>query len=664
MSENPKRFYEFGPFRLDEAERRLLRDGAEVRLSQGEKEARLPGKALDVLLSLVRSGGRMVRREQLLEEVWQDAFVEDNRLSDNVSTLRKALGDSSREPRFIETVPGLGYRFLADVREVEEDGPGLLVAESRRTHLVVEEDMPEPLAAAPAAAPPEVLLPAAGPNRSRLVWAAAACLLAVLVAGYFFTRVGTRAPARPAQFESLAVLPFKSLGATAPGGEDEYLGQGLADALITRLSNLRQVAVRPTSAVLKYGGATRPDLVAVAREQRVDAVLDGSLQRVGDRVRVTVQLVGEADGAPLWAETFDEKFTDMFAVQDAISARVAEALRLRLSGEEERRLARRQTQNPEAYQHYLRGRYHWNRRTADGMQRAVEYLSEAVRLDRSYALAHAGLADAYALLAEYANAPFHESMSKAREAALKALELDNSLAEAHVSLAYIKQSEWDWTGVEEEYRRGLELNPNYATGHQWYSEYLTFQGRTDEALREIRRAQQLDPLSIIVNVRVGMTLYYARRYDEAVEHLRQALEFDPDFILTNIFLYSSLHEKGAYREEIPHLVRGFFHVYPPEERAKIEAALTRAYEAGGVRGLLVKVRDLLESGERRDYNHEYSLAETYMRLGDRDAAFLRLNKAADVRHPGVAALKVAPAMDVLRDDPRFAELLRRVNLPQ
>ena len=685
MDTKPRRFYEFGPFRLDAAGRRLLLGGREVTQGAGGdgRGERLPPKAFDLLLFLVEHPGETLGRGEILDGVWADAAVEPGRVDDTVSTLRKFLGDRARNSTYIETVPKSGdrfeggYRFAADVREVvvppdvrEVVEQQVAVVERTRERFQMQEEFEEPAAAPglgarpliqPAAVPP----PAGAPRtwmrgRAAVLAAVLAALAALAGAAYIYVARGGRGGGGKAgEFRSLAVLPLRQLGAVAP--EDEYLGQGLADALITRLSNVRQVAVRPTSAVLKYG-SEKPDLAAVAREQRVDAVLDGSFQRAGDRVRVTVQLVRASDGSPLWAETFDERFTDLFAVQDAISARVAEALKLRLSGEEAGRLARRQTVNPEAYQLYLRGRYHWNRRTADGMNRAVEYLSRAVAADPSYALAHSGLADAYALLPEYTNAPFHESLARARESSLRALELDGALAEAHVSLALVKQSEWDWDGVEEGYRRGLDLNPNYAAGRQWYSEYLVTQGRTEEALAEIRRAQQLDPLSLIINARVGMSLYYCRRYDEAIEQLRRTLEFDPDFGLTHIFLYGAFYEKGMHGEAIPHVVRGFFNSSPPEERASVETALRTDYGASGERALWERLRDLLEGQTKRDYNYAYNMAEASMRVGDRDAAFLWLGRAVDVKHPGVAALKAEPAMDGLRDDPRYAELLRRLKL--
>ena len=673
MSDNPKRFYEFGEFRLDEAGRRLLRARGDGEAEKGWEEVPLQQKAFDVLLSLVRQSHDLIGRDKFLDEVWPDATVEQHRVTANVSTLRRALGDDKGAPRFIRTVPGKGYRFVADVREVVEEG---IVAERTRTRVLVEEtDEDEAVAGAAedatlpevTAGPAPALPPAAGKPRPRralpkspLLLAAAAALVgcAALAAYVSISRRAAGGAAPEAAIKSIAVLPFKPLDAAS---RDEALELGMADTLITRLSAVRDLVVRPTSAVRSFTDVGA-DPFEIGRRLQVESVLEGHIQRAGDRVRVTLRLVRVEGGGALWAERFDEKYTDIFALQDSISERVVAALGPRLSRDEAARLTKHHTEDAEAYQLYVRGRYHWNRRTADGMRKAIEYFSRAIRSDPSYALAYAGLADSYALLPEYSNAPFHESLAEAKAASLKALDIDNTLAEAHVSLAYAKHSEWDWAGVEDGYRRGLALNPNYATGHQWYSEYLVFTGRLDEAMEEIKLAQRLDPLSLIINNRVGMTYYFSRRYDEAIEQLRKTLEFDPDFILTHVFLYASLSEKGMHREAIPHLAKGFFHVYPPEEQTRIEAALTSAYKASGEKGLWEEVRDILKGAEKRDYNHPYHMAETYMRLGDKDAAFLWLQKATDVRHPGVAALKVEPAMDGLRSDPRYAELLRRLNL--
>lgn len=658
MTKNSKHFYEFGDFHLNPREKQLLRAGEVITLTP---------KAFGVLLLFVENNGHLLAKEDFMREVWPDSIVEEKNIADNVSILRKVLGDNADAPAYIETVRKRGYRFVAKVIEVMDEGDNLIIGERTRAHAIIEEtDESDPNAIETSAAATEKRL-ALSELRGR--WGLKPLLIpsGLLLAGLlafgtysFFGTAADPATTSTSPIKSIAVLPFSPL---AGDSRDEYLELGMADALITRLSSVRQILVRPTSAIRRYTDLEQ-DPVAAGRELTVDSVLEGNIQRAGDRLRVTVTLLRVADGTPLWAEKFDEKFTDIFSVQDSISQRVALALVPRLNGEEKERLSKHYTENEEAYQHYLRGRYHWNRRTADGMNKAIEHLNQAVAKDPSFALAYAALADAYALMPEISNAPLSESMMKSKQASLKALELDNTLAEAYISLAYAKYVEWDWQNIEEQYRRGLELNPNYATGHQWYSEYLLIQGRPDESMREIRLAQQLDPLSLIINTRIGMTAYYSRRYDEAIEQLRKTLEFNPEFILTHIFLCHSLFERGAQRETIPHIVKGFFSPYTLEEKAKLEAELNWAYEAGGAKAVWEKVRETLLRDGPRDYNYPFTMAETCLRLGDKDAAFLWLGRAADLKHPGVAALKVEPAMDGLRSDPRFAELLRRVNLPQ
>jgi TolB-like protein/Flp pilus assembly protein TadD len=355
---------------------------------------------------------------------------------------------------------------------------------------------------------------------------------------------------------SIAVLPFRLLSNEA---SDEYLGSGMADALITKLSNIRQITVRPTSAVIKYAAkGNAQDPLAAGRELGVDSVLEGTIQRAGERVRVTVQLISVRESVPLWAHSFDERFTDIFTVQDSISAQVADALTLKLTGEEQKLLAKRYTDNVEAYQSYLRGRYFMNKRNEEGLRKGIGYFTEAIEKEPGYALAYAGLADAYSVLGFYQFdklAP-EESFQRAKAAALKALELDETLAEAHASLALARVDvDHDEAGAEREYRRAIELNPNYATAHHWYSDFLAALDRQDEAMAEIRRALELDPLSLVINATLGERLFYARRYDEALIQLHKTLEMDDGFGPAHYLLGLTYEQKGMYLESIAELNR-------------------------------------------------------------------------------------------------------------
>jgi DNA-binding winged helix-turn-helix (wHTH) protein/tetratricopeptide (TPR) repeat protein len=415
MTKPEKDSYEFGPFRLDAGERRLLRD---------ENPVSLAPKVFDTLLALIENAARLVSKEELINRLWPNTFVEEATLARNISDLRRALGESSGEAKYIETVPKSGYRFIAEVRRVHSHDSTVIVERRTLSRVVVEEDLE-----------PEV--------------------------------------------RSIAILPFQQMGSS---GADEYLGLGMADALITRLSNIRQIAVRPTSAVMKYGGASDDPAVA-GRALKVEAVLAGAIQRSAERVRVTVQLISVSSETPLWAQKFDERFTDIFTVEDLISEQVARALMLRLSGEERRLLTRRPTEISEAYELYLKGRYHWNKRRADGMERSIDCFLDAIALDPFYALAYAGLADSYTLLGDVGFTAIQpkEAFSRAKVAAIKALEIDESLAEAHASLAHLHMHFYEWPDAHQAFERSIALNPNYAFARQLWAFYLAFKGQLPEA---------------------------------------------------------------------------------------------------------------------------------------------------------------------------------------
>ena len=457
---------------------------------------------------------------------------------------------------------------------------------------------------------------------------------------------------------SIAVLPFIN----ASGDPTmEYLSDGISESLINSLSQLpnMRVMARTTTFTFK-GGDTNPS--AVGKQLGVSAVLTGKIVQRDDNLIVQVDLVNVSDGAQLWGGRYNRKATDLLAVQEEIAREVVETLRVRLSNEDRDRLTKRYTENLDAYRAYLKGRYEWNKRTAEGLNRAIEFFNQAITLDPTYALAYAGLADVYSLLPQYANAPFDESLMKAKAASLKAVELDNSLSEAHISLAFVKASLWEWSDVEAEFKRGLALNPNYATGHQWYSEYLVPMARLDEARKEIRRAQELDPLSLVINVRLGMTAYFARDFANAEKHLRDALQFNTDFSLTHLFLFHSIYQQGKIEQSIPHLVVGAFNNHSKEERAKFEEEFRQAYSTSGKKGMLEKARDLIKASPKHDYSHAQLLGSILSQLGEKDEAFVWLNRAADVKHPGIPTLRVDPVFDDVRSDPRLEQLMKRVGI--
>jgi serine/threonine-protein kinase len=489
-----------------------------------------------------------------------------------------------------------------------------------------------------------------------LLIAGVLALAGVLI--YFAMRGGPKPSAPVAGARKIAVLPFRSL---SPDGDDEYLGLGLSDALITRLSNIRQIVVRPTSAVRKYVGREFDPLVA-GREQRVDAVLEGSVERAGDRLRVTVRLINVQDERPVWGSTFNEKLTDILTVQDQIAERLANALAVNLTGEEKRGLAKQYTDDTEAYQLYLKGRYLWNKRTADDLKKSVVYFQQAVERDPLFALAYAGLADSYSLLTDYEALPAEETYPQAKMAATKALEIDGELAEARTSLAYIQAFyEWDWTGAEMQFKSAIELNPNYATAHQWYAEYLSAMGRTEEALAEIKRAEELDPVSLIISAVEGWILYFARDYDRAIGECLKVIELDPNFAEAYEYLKRSYDQKKMYREAIA----------ARQTRRRLLGRDTRDTAALRIAASTTSSRIYwqkrleLEIDESKDESlSAFEMAEILAQLGEKDRALEWLEKAQGQHHFMITYVKVAPNLDPLRSEPRFVDLLRRLRLPE
>ncbi|HWP41594.1 MAG TPA: winged helix-turn-helix domain-containing protein, partial [Blastocatellia bacterium] len=569
MDDHLKPSYEFGPYHLDRARRQLLREGVAVPLTP---------KVFDTLLYLVENSDRVVEKDELIERLWPDSFVEERNIAQNIFTLRKALGESGSD-RYIETVPRRGYRFVAAVRPLTDDRAEVIVARRVRSEIVIEE---EDVSAEREAPSGQKALPPAGwmgrLTRSQSIGAIilGIVLLAGIIAGvYLLVRGRFEGPRSVAGVRSIAVLPFKPMAGSDAG---EYLGVGLADALITRLSHLRQIMVRPTRAVLKYTDSEQ-DPAAAGRELTVDSVLHGLIQRDGERVRVTVQLVRVSDGATLWGDRFDERFTNIFNVQDSISDKVAQKMMLELSSEEKRQLNRRYTTSTEAFEAYLKGRYHWNKRTEEGLRRAVDHYKEALEKDHDYALAYVGLAECYALYSTYAVLPAQQAFPLAEAAALKALEIDERLAEAHAALGVVRyEYNRDWKGADQEFKRAIELNSNYATAHQWYGGFLISQGKFDEGIAEIKRARELDPLSPIINASVGWFLYFARRYDEAITEGRNALSLEGNSGIAHYFIAQAYLKKGMYEEAIAELHRSLS-LSPNDGDSR--ATLVQAYTLAG-----------------------------------------------------------------------------------
>jgi DNA-binding winged helix-turn-helix (wHTH) protein/tetratricopeptide (TPR) repeat protein len=640
MEEPQTRIYEFGGFRLCAAKRLLLKGVDET--------VPLMPKAFDTLLYLVEHKGKVIEKDTLMSAIWADTIVEENNLTQNISVLRRALGEKHGENRFIATVPGHGYKFVAEVRVIdagekpEPIAPAgrLNLAESQISNLTSQNQQSE--------TNNEQLTHDKRPSRLWLIALAMAAVAGLSFSGVYLWRGNTK-PVADAPVKTIAVLPFKPVVAEK---RDEALELGMADTLIAKLSGGEDLIVRPLSAIRRYGSLEQDSLRA-GRELGVEAVLDGSIQIAGERIRISARLIQTSDGKQLWAGQFDEKFTDIFAVQDSISERVATALKIRLRGREKKR----DTENVEAYQLYMKGHYHALNLTQAETDKGIAYLQQAIELDPNYALAYVGLTEAYLPMALTSGAPASEVMPKAKAAALRAVEIDDSLAEAHAALGYtIFWHEWDWQAAEKEYLRALELNPNSAEAHFAYAHLLSNTAQHEKALAEIKRARELDPLSLRIGALEGQILLFAGRYDEALDRLNKTIDLNPNLWLTHLFISRVYTEKGMHAEAIAATRKAKELSGNSQSDAYRAYALSRAGEREQARAVL---KELLQLSTER-YVPPYNIALVYHALGEREATLAWLEKGYEQRDVRMVFLQVEPQWHNMRADPRFQALLRRV----
>ena len=659
MSKHGERLYDFGPFRLDAENHTLTRGGEGVTLTR---------KALEMLIVLVERRGEALSKEELLRRLWPDTTVEESNLTQNVYMIRQALGEAAHQQTYIETIPKRGYRFAAEVTAVVRsnghhppDAHTTAAPDSPARETGELTLQPASADAPPAAATTAPLAAAATPPRRRLLSAplVAALALALALAAAAFVYFRPRESAQPAgEMRVIAVLPFRPLGSDA---EAAHLGLGMTDAMITKLSNLQHVSVRPTSAIFKYTDKEYDPLKA-GKELGVEAVLEGSVQRAGENVRVSVRLLSIPDGRPLWGESFSRKMTDVFAVQDAISEEVAEALRLKLTSAERSQLAKHFTQNPEAYQAYARGLYFWSQRTEEGFRQSVKHFDEAIAKDPSYALAYAGLADSYGLIAYYRYeriAPRDEALARARQLARRAVELDDTVAEGHAALGLVRSLDRDMQGAIDGYKRAVALNPNYATARQRHALILLSSGRLEEAASEMRRAQEIDPLSVVIGINLAQMCYYGRDYERAATLCERTIETAPPginrLLLTNL-LANTRAQQGRLDE-----ARALFQRALEQDDEFDEAREGLAYTAA----LAGRRDEALSYAPRfRELTKEFSqahlsLAIVHAALGERDQAFAALDAYATGQPSPPVPLRFDPRLDPLRSDPRFGELFTR-----
>jgi TolB-like protein/DNA-binding winged helix-turn-helix (wHTH) protein/Flp pilus assembly protein TadD len=625
----------FGDFEANIETGELRKQGSRIRVS---------AQPFEVLTMLVERPGELVTREQLRERLWpEEVFVDfDHGLNAAVNKLREALCDSTESPRYIETLPKRGYRFLQPVKCGERPAEASVNGETKQ-----------------AVAPPQVLAPVAGAINWRRIAAAGAVAL-LLAVGFFVLRRGARPDATSTtvpRISSIAVLPLENL---SNDPEQQYFVEGMTDEIITDLAKLPGLRVISRTSAMQYKG-THKTMPQIARELNVDAVVEGTVLRDGNRVRIRTQLVYAPADRHVWAQAYERDLKDVLTLQANLAQDIASEIQLNLTSQQRANLSARSV-DPEAHELYLKGRYFWNKRDQAGFTKAIDYFQQAIAKDPTYAAAYAGLADSYALSGGLYLLPVEQAMPRAQAAAEKALELDSNLAEAHASLGLIAPfSNWNWADAQRHYERAIELNPNYATAHHWYAEgYLMPVGRSDEAIAEMRKAQELDPLSAVIATDLGKELYFVHKYDEALVELHRALELDPSFVSAHNWISDTLLEKGMYNDAKAELEKTKSR---KEERIYIrQTAYLYARMGRRAEGRAALAKSLqLSQGKQASSG---AVALTYAALGDKEESFQWLEKAYTERSSFMTSLKYWSVFDPLRSDPRYTDLLRRVGLPQ
>lgn len=636
MSEQESNFYEFGRFRLDTGERVLRRDRELVPLTP---------KVFDILLALVERGGHIVEKDDLMKRVWPDTFVEEGNLTQNVSMLRKALGENPGSPQFIETVARRGYRFVASIKAGgDEVLEAPVLPNGNEISNISSAVEPEVSGLNGHAINSNLEKPLPGVRKRFLVFGLAAAVI-VIVGVVYLTGLGKAGSAAP--IDSIAVLPFVD---DAGGSDAQYLNDKIADSLINSLSKLPKLRVVPRSVLSNYRGKDI-DPRQVGRELNVRAVVTGRVHRYGDTISIQADLIDVDNVAQIWGQLYDRKLADILLVQEDISRDIFENLRVKLNVEEQKHL--------DAYRFYLKGRNAWNKRTADGLQQGINFFQQAINTDPNYAPAYAGLADCYNMLVVYGASQPRDGFPKAKEAAIKALEIDESLAEAHTSLAFIK-FRWDRDRVEaeREFQQAIRLKPNYAPAHQWYSSFLIALERFDEAIAEAKRTEELEPLSFTASSHLGWIYYLAGKSDKAIEQCSKILELDPNSFPARRYRGLAYEQKGMYHEAIDEFQKGVKVSGSP----LMLALLGHAYAASGQKSEAQRVLSELSDLQNRRYVSSYTVGAIYAGLGDKDQAFKWLEKAYDERDVWLMNLKVDPVFAKIRTDKRFTDLLARAGL--
>jgi TolB-like protein/DNA-binding winged helix-turn-helix (wHTH) protein/Tfp pilus assembly protein PilF len=628
----------FDVFEVDLRAGELRKHGVKIRLQE---------QPFLILQALLETPGQIVTREELQKRVWPgDTFVDfDHGLHAAVNRLRQALNDAADSPRFVETVARRGYRFIGQVQ-----APASI--------------------AAPLSSPVQsVALPPA--KRSPAMWRSwtgslVGFLMAVvvIVGLVFFNAWGLRNWLFSTRsVRSLAVLPLDNLSADS---KQDYFAEGMTEDLITQLSKLGDLKVISHTSVMQYKGTHKP-LPQIARELNVDAVVEGAVQLSGNHVRITAQLVDGRSDQHIWAEDYDRDLSDVLLLQSDVARDIAKQIDLKLTPQQQQRLAKdAHPVNPDAYQAYLLGRFYWNKRTADGLAQSGKYFQEAIQKDPNYALAYSGLSDYFAFLTLIGGPeilPPNQAMIQAKAAAVKAVQLDDSSAEAHASMGHILHNyDWDFDGAEREFKRAIELNPNYATVHHWYAHMLMQVGRTDESLAQARLAQELDPLSPFINNGLARQYYLSRQYDKAIAQCRVEEEIDPTYLPAITQMALAYEQKGMLKEAVSTMEEVRKLAGEKTDLPMVHALLAHAYALAGRKADAWNELNVLTAIGQKRYVPPSYLAIVYLALGNKDKAFVYLNKSYQDRSEQLLYLGVEPIVDPLRGDPRFDVLLRQVGL--
>lgn len=657
-------------FELDLRPRRLRRSSRVLKLE------RIP---LEILILLLEHAGEIVSRDEIIARVWgKDVFLDtDNSIRGAIRKVRQVLKDDPEAPRFIQTVTGRGYRFIAPVISAEESPPAELSRPEDPTVSAGEQGLVSELDAWSEDSAPGLRgqgqkrtasqslgteVARGQGRRSARTWLfggvvllAIVCVLSLLA--IWGWRRTSSAPTVPQRKTVLAVLPFDNLSRDP---DQEFFNEGLTQDIVAQVGKLNpdRLTVIAHSSVAKYKGSTL-SAKEIGKELNADYLVQGSVRRAADRVRVTVELIQAQDQTDIWTESYDRELKDVLAVQDSVVRSIASQIHIALTEEQEKRLATPRQLSPAAYEAYLKGRYYWNKRTGESMQKAEQYFQQAIDNDPTYAAAYSGLADCNSGLTWHGFKAPTEALPKAYAAARKALEINPESAEAHASLGLAMSHRWDWTGAEAEFRHALQLDPQYANAHHWYGDYLSIRSRHDEALAEAKHALQLDPLNLMISTWVGLRYYLARDYSHAIEQNRSSVELDPNFAAAHLLLGEDYVQAGLRSEAVDELKRAAdLSGDSPIYRAQVAVALALA----GRNREALRIAHELETISRKRYVSPYGLAQTYAALNKKEDTFKWLQAAYDDHAVWMGYLAVDPIFDRYRSDQRFQEFLRRIRL--